>query len=444
MEGSATATRILILGGGFGGVYTALHLQRLFRRDAGVQITLLDRDNYFLMTPLLFEAGSGVLEPRHAVTPVRTLLDKAKFVEAEVERIDLEQRIVHARHSPASKVYALPYDHLVFALGGVTNKKLIPGSENAFTFKTLADAIFLRNHIIDLFEQADVETDPARKERLLRFVIIGAGLVGVELTGELTEFTRNLTRTYRNIDEKELKFHLLEAGAKIMPEMERELADYAVKVFQKRGVDVRTNTPAKQIEPGKVRLPDESTLRSHTIILVAGVTPSPTLVDVPMPKDKKGRLIVEPTMRSKERPEIWAVGDCAHIPDPSGNPYPSLAQHALREARVLAANIGRAIRTPNAPLEPFVYRTLGMLASLGNHRGVGRVMKVRIRGFFAWWVWRTYYLFQMPRWNRRFRIMLDWTIALFFRADVAKLDLFGERHPALPNQPSALPPPPPD
>src|SRR5438034_1742571 len=205
-------TRIVILGAGFGGVYTALHLQRLLRRDPSVYITLVDRDNYLLMHPLLFEAGSGVLEPRHAVTPVRTLLDKAKFVEAEVERIDLDQRIVHARHSPASKVYALHYDHLIFSLGGVTNKKLVPGSENAFTFKTLADAIFLRNHIIDLFEQADVETDPARKQRLLRFVIIGAGLVGVELTGELTEFTRNLTRTYRNIDEKELKFHLLEAG----------------------------------------------------------------------------------------------------------------------------------------------------------------------------------------------------------------------------------------
>jgi NADH dehydrogenase len=442
MEGSATKTRILILGGGFGGVYTALHLQRLFRHDAAVHITLVDRDNYFLMTPLLFEAGSGVLEPRHAVTPVRTLLDKAKFVEAEVERIDLELRIVHARHSPASKVYALPYDQLVFALGGVTNRKLIPGSENAFTFKTLADAIFLRNHIIDLFEQADVEPDPARKERLLRFVVIGAGLVGVELTGELTDFTRNLTRTYRNIDEKELKFHLLEAGPKIMPEMERELADYAVKVFQKRGVDIRINTPAKQIEPGKVDLPDGATLQSHTIILVAGVTPSPTLANVPLSKDKKGRLIVESTMRSKERPEIWAVGDCAHIPDPQGNPYPSLAQHALREARVLAANIARAIRTPGAPLEPFVYRTLGMLASLGNHRGVGRVMKVRIRGFFAWWVWRTYYLFQMPRWSRRLRIMLDWTIALFFKPDVAKLDLFGERHPALSDQPSPPPPPP--
>lgn len=200
MPQPGSPTRIVIVGGGFGGVYTALHLQRIFRKAHAVYITLLDRDNYFLMTPLLFEAGSGVIEPRHAVTPIRTLLKKAQFVEADVERIDLDARVVHARHSPAAKTYALQYDHLVLSLGGVTNTRLIPGSQHAMTFKTLADAIFLRNHIIDLFEQADVEADPDRKRKLLTFVIIGAGLVGIELTGELTEFTSHLTRTYHNID----------------------------------------------------------------------------------------------------------------------------------------------------------------------------------------------------------------------------------------------------
>ena len=443
-------TRIVILGAGFGGVYTALHLQRIFRKNPSVYITLVDKDNYFLMTPLLFEAGSGVLDPRHAVTPIRTLLDKAQFVEADVEKIDLDAKVVHARHTPASKTYALQYDHLVLAMGGVTNTKLIPGSEHALTFKTLADAIFLRNHIIDLFEQADVEGDPARKKRLLRFVIIGAGLVGTELVGELTEFTKNLTRTYKQIDPSELEFHLLEAGPKIMPEMEPELAEYVRGVFEKRGVKISVNTAAKQIEPGKVHLPAEAggkggaagngsaagndgaerVLESHTILLVAGVTPNPTIAGLPLEKDKKSRIMVEGSMRSKERPEIWAIGDCAHIPDPEGKPYPSLAQHALREARVLARNIETAIRRPDAPLEPFVYKTLGMLASLGHYKGVGRVFKIRIRGFVAWWVWRTYYLMQMPRWNRRFRIMLDWTVALLFRNDVAKLDLFGVKHPA--------------
>jgi NADH:ubiquinone reductase (H+-translocating) len=433
MPAPGLPTRIVILGAGFGGVYTALHLQRLFRKDPGVYITLVDRDNYFLMTPLLFEAGSGVLEPRHAVTPIRTLLKKAQFVEADVERIDLEAKVVHARHSPANRVYALQYDHLVLALGGVTNTKLIPGSEHAFTFKTLSDAIFLRNHIIDLFEQAEVETDAARKRRLLTFVMIGAGLVGIELAGELTEFTANLTRTYKHIDKSELEFHLLEAGPKVMPEMERDLADYAAEVLKRRGVRIMTSTPAKRIEPGKVHLPEGKgdAIESHTILLVAGVSPSPLLADLGLEKDKKGRVIVESSMRCKARPEIWALGDCAHIPDPSGNPYPSLAQHALREARVLARNIQTATRSPGAPLQPFDYKTLGMLASLGHYKGVGRVLKVKIRGFVAWWVWRTYYLMQMPRWSRRFRIMLDWTVALLFRNDVAKLDLFGKHHPTM-------------
>jgi len=209
------ATRILILGGGFGGVYTALHLQRLFKKDSTIEITLVDRDNFFLMTPLLFEAGSGIIEPRHAVTPIRSLLEKARFIEADIQSIDLDGKVVHARHSPADKVYQLPYDHLVLALGGMTNTKLIPGSEHAFTFKTLADGIFLRNHIIDRFEQADVETDAARKQRLLTFVIIGAGLVGTELTGELTEFCKNLTRTYHHIEYEELKFHLSNISSRL-------------------------------------------------------------------------------------------------------------------------------------------------------------------------------------------------------------------------------------
>ena len=427
-------TRILVLGGGFGGVYTTVHLQRLFRRDPDVRITLVDRDNFFLMTPLLFEAGSGVLEPRHTVTPIRTLLDKAHFVEADVERVDLDAKVAYARHEPSAKTYAIAYDHVVFSLGGTTNRKLIPGSEHALTFKTLADAIFLRNRIIDLFEQAEVEADPDRKRRLLTFVVIGAGLVGTELVGELTEFVDNLTRTYRNIRREEVKFFLLEAGPKLMPEMDRPLAAYAEKIFHKRGVDIRVSTPAKQIEPGCVHLPDGSTLEAYTIMLVAGVVPSPVLTELPLDKDRKGRLVVDGTMRSKQRPEVWAVGDCASIPDPSGNPYPPLAQHALREAKVLAANIVSAVRTPDKPLKPFVYETLGMLASLGHFRGVGRVFKFRIYGVPAWFVWRTYYLMQMPRWNRRIRIVVDWTIALFFRNDVAKLDLFGEPHPALPKE----------
>jgi NADH dehydrogenase len=192
-----------------------------------------------------------------------------------------------------------------------------------------------------------------------------------------------------------------------------------------------TSTPAKRIGPGVVVLPNGSRLEAETILYTAGVTPNPLLATLPLAKDAKGRVMVQSTMRSSQRPEVWAVGDCAHIPSPDGKPYPPLAQHALREARVLAGNIASVVRHVKQPtLEPFVYQTLGMLASLGHYKGVGRVFKFKIKGFVAWWVWRTYYLFQMPRWDRRIRIMLDWTIALFFKHDVAKLDLFGVQHPA--------------
>lgn len=429
--GDTTARhRIVIVGGGFGGVYTAIHLGRIWRKSRGVDVVLVSRDNYFLMTPFLFEAGSGVLDPRHAVAPIRRLLENsaARFVEGDVERIDFERRLVVARHAAGDRgAYELPYDHLVLALGGVTNLKIIPGSEHAMTFKTLADAIFVRNHVIDAFEHADATTDEAVRRRLLSFVIIGAGLVGVELTGELTAFVRAISRSYPRTAGVPRSFHLIEAGPNILPEMERDLADYAERVLVKRGVVVHRSSPAEQIEPGRVHLPDGSVIEADTIVLAAGVAVNPLLATFPVEKDRKGRVVVDGTMRSKSHPNVWAVGDCAVIPDPSGKPYPQLAQHALREAKVLAGNITAALR--GGPLKPFVYETLGTLASLGDFQGVGRVMKVKLRGFLAWWVWRSYYLMQMPRFERKLRIVLDWTVALFFRHDIVKLDLFGEEHP---------------
>jgi NADH dehydrogenase len=428
--------RIVILGGGFGGIYTAYHLEKIFRKHASVEITLINRDNYFLMTPLLFEAGSGVLEPRHAVNPIRPMYKKTRFVEADIEHVDLDNKRVIARHPPANKTYEIDYDHIVFALGGITNRNMIPGSHHAFGFKTLSDAIFIRNRLIDLFEQADVEEDPVRLRKLLTVVIIGGGLVGTELLGELTEFAHNLLRSYPRIPREFLRFFLIEAADRILPEMEKDLADYAADLLWKSGATFLTSTKVQKIEPGKVHLPDsagpEKIIEAETILLTAGIAPNPLLTNLPLEKAKNGRLIVDASMRSKERPEVWAIGDCATIPDPQGKPYPPLAQHALREAKVLARNIATVIRHPDEPvpkLEPFIYQTMGMLASLGHYSGVGRVGKIKIKGFLAWWVWRTYYVMQMTRWERRLRVILDWTVALLFRNDVVKLDLFGEQHP---------------
>lgn len=432
----ATPHRIVILGGGFGGVYTARRLERLLRRgDGGVEVTLVSRDNYFLMTPLLFEAGSGVLDPRHTVTPIRRMVDRTRFVEAEVERVDFERRVVAGRHAPGTGSIELPYDQLVVAVGGVTNTRIIPGSEHATTFKTLADAIYVRNAVIDTFEAVEAEDGRgADVDELLTFVVIGAGLVGVELVGELTSFIGNIRRSYPRARRREVRYHLFEAGPRILPEMDESLAAHARRVLERRGVQVHTGAPVKQILPGRIVLPDGSEIAARTIVLAAGVATNPLLADFPVEKDRKGRIATEPTMRSRSHPEVWAIGDCASVPDPAGKPYPPLAQHALRQSKVLAHNLAAVARAGAggnpAALRPFVYETLGTLAALGHFDGVGRVMKFKVRGFIAWWVWRTYYLSQMPRFERKLRIVIDWTVALFFHYDIVKLDLFGEEHPA--------------
>jgi NADH:ubiquinone reductase (H+-translocating) len=264
----------------------------------------------------------------------------------------------------------------------------------------------------------------------LTFVVVGAGLVGVELMGEMTGFVNSISASYRNARQEMPRFHLIEAGARILPEMEESLAAFAHSVPERRGVRVRVNSPANQIARDRVTLTEGTVIDSETIVLAAGVAANPLLADFPVEKDRKGRVAVDATMRSRSHPNVWALGDCASIPDPNGKPYPQLAQHALREAKVLAHNLAVAVRG-SGTMRPFVYETLGTLAALGHFNGVGRVMWFKVRGFIAWWVWRTYYLSQMPRIERKLRIVLDWTIALFFKYDIVKFDLYGEdRQPA--------------
>jgi NADH:ubiquinone reductase (H+-translocating) len=415
-------TRIVILGGGFGGVYTARHLEQLCRQRPDVEIVLVSRDNFLLMTPLLFEVCSGALDLRHCAFPIRAFLRTTRFVEAAVNGIDLDRRIVHA--AAAGESVELAYDHLVLALGAMTNRVMIPGSEHAFTFKTLADALLLRNYVIERFERADVETDPKCKRRQLTFAIIGGGLVGVELFGELTAFVDGITPLYKHVNRDEVRFVLLQAADRIMPEITPTLADYGARVLgRRRGADIRTHVAVRAIEPGKVHLPDE-TIEAETIILAAGIIPNPVVAALPVEKDRRGHIVVDGTMRCPSRPEVWALGDCASIPAPDGKPYPNLAQHALREAKVLARNIVGVLN--GQPPQPFVYDTLGMMGSLGHCKGFGQLLKVRVHGVLAWFVRRTYYLLQMPGWRRRLRIMIDWTFALLFRPDVVKISLDSE------------------
>jgi NADH dehydrogenase len=418
----ATKTRILILGGGFGGVYTARHLEKLCRRRLDVDIVLVSRDNFLVMTPLLFEVCSGTLDLRHCSFPIRAFLRTTRFAEATVQRIDLELRVVHV--ATGGQDGELAYDQLVLALGGMTNRAMIPGSEHAFTFKTLADGLLLRNHIIERFERADVEPDPDRKRRQLTFVIIGGGLVGVELFGELTAFADGIAPLYHHVDRDEVRFILLQGGERLMPEIDPKLAAYGTEVLaRRRGADIRTGKHARAIEPGKVHLPDE-TIEAETIVLAAGIVPNPVVARLPVEKDRRGHIVVDGTMQCKSHPEVWALGDCAVIPAPDGQPYPNLAQHALREAKRLARNIHGVLN--GRPPRPFVYDTLGMMGSLGHSRAFGQLIKLRVHGIPAWFVRRTYYLLQMPGWSRRVRIMIDWFFALLFRPDIVKISLDSE------------------
>jgi NADH dehydrogenase len=435
----------VILGAGFGGLYAARRLDALLKRDKApaANVVLIDRHNYFLMTPLLFEAGSGVLEPRHTVSPVRTLLRRVRFVQATVHAVDLERRVVHAVPVGGAEPHEIPYDHLVLALGGVADTAALPGADRVLTFKGLADAIRLRNHTIKLFERADAEPDARRRRRMLTFVLVGGGLVGTELAGEWADFLKNLARSYPCIDRRELRLELIQGGQRLMPEMELSLSAYAERVLERRGVRTRLKTRVGRIDFDE----RERTFTVHlsggggdpieacTVVAANGVRVNPVIDPLPLEKDRKGRVMTDPAMRSTTRPEVWAIGDCAHVPAADGTPYPQLAQHAMREGKALARNLAAALRG-EVP-KPFVYETKGTLASLGHLTGVGRIGPVRVRGFLAWWIWRSFYLLQMPRWNRRVRIAFDWTVALVFKNDVVELDVLNDPRPqAAPTRPA--------
>jgi NADH dehydrogenase len=422
-EASKAATRIVVLGGGVGGLAAARHLDRLLGERRDTEITLVSRDNFFLLSPLLFEACSGVLDFRHCAQPIRPCLRRARFIEATVDGVDVGRRMVRAIAAEGG-VHELPYDHLVVALGATTNTSLIPGSAHARTFKTVADALLLRNHLIERFERAEVETDPHRRRQLLTIVVIGGGLVGVELLGELTAFCDDILRYYPRLRPDEPRFHLFEVGKRLLPESTPKLGVYAERVLRARGAELHTGTAVQSMGPCVVRW-SGGEIEADTIVLAAGIVPSAAVSAIPVERERHGRIVTDGTMRSVSHPEVWALGDCAAIPGPDEKPYPSLAQHAIREARAVARNV-HAVIAGRAPA-PFVYRALGSMAALGHTRAAADVRDVFLTGFVAWGMRRTYYLFQMPRWDTRLRIALDWAVALFFKPDITKVDLAAER-----------------
>ncbi len=417
----AEPTRIVILGGGFAGTAVARRLERLVGRDRSVEITLVDRENFSLFTPLLPEVPSGALEPKHVVSPLRALLRRTVVRNAEVRWIDLSKRMVLVSHCPRCHIAGLPWDHLVLALGSVTNFFGLPDvAAHALTMKSLADASALHAHVIDKFEHADMEEDSAVRRELLTFVVVGGGFAGVETAGELNDFVRGAGRYYPRVRREDVRVILVHLGPRILPEVSESLSAYALRKLRSRGVDVRLETRIDQYTGTQARLSAGEEIPSQTLVWTAGVVANPMLADLGVPITAGGKVEVTDTLEVKNHPGVWSLGDCALIVDrATDRPYPPTAQHAIRQGRRVAENIVAVMRG-QAP-KPFAHTPLGILAGLGRHSAVAEILGFRFSGFFAWWLWRTVYLFKLPGLERKVRVALDWTLDLFFPRDIVYL-----------------------
>ncbi len=416
-----TPARIVILGGGFGGTAVARRLEQLFPQDTAVEITLVDRENFSLFTPLLPEVPSGALEPKHVVSPLRAHLRRTIVRQAEIRAVDPSTRMVVAAHCPECRIYYLPYDHLVIALGSVTNFFGLPGvATHALTMKSLADASALHAHVVDKFEHADMEPDPETRRELLTFVVVGGGFAGVETAAELNDFVRGAGRYYPMVRREEVHVVLVHLGGRILPEVSESLSAYALQKLRSRGVEVRLETRIEHCTPDRVHLSTGEEIRSRSLIWTAGIAPNPLVAAIHLPKVPGGRIETTETLEIKGHPGVWALGDCASILDPAaGRPYPPTAQHAIRQGRRVAENIAAVIRgqTP----QPFRYRPFGVLAGLGHHSAVAEILGFKFSGAVAWWLWRTVYLLKLPGLERKVRVALDWTLDLFFPRDIVYL-----------------------
>jgi NADH:ubiquinone reductase (H+-translocating) len=404
----------LVLGGGFAGGYVA---RLLGKRGA----TVVSPENFMLYTPMLPEAASGTLEPRHTVVPLRMMCPHSEFVLGRATRVDLQGALVHVEAQ--DELLNIRYENLVVALGAISRTLPIPGlAEHALGFKSLADAIYLRNHILRRLEAASASPNEAHRRRELTFVFVGAGYAGVEALAELSDLVRDALRYYPALRDAPQHWVLVDAAPKILPEIPPRLGDYAAEQLAKRGVDIRTGTTLDRVEAHAATLSDGEKLLTHTVVWTAGVKAHPLLGQFGLPLDERGRVVVDETLRVKGMQNVWALGDGARVPNEAtpGQPDPPTSQHALRQARRLAKNL----RGEN---KPYRYHMLGQVATLGRYKGIAEVLGLPLRGFPGWWVTRTYHLYQLPLVSRKLRVVTDWTTSLLFRRDIAELGMLG-RH----------------
>jgi len=427
-----TKKRIVVLGGGFAGIECVRKFESYFRNDSDIEIVLINEDNFLLFTPLLPQVASGMIETRHAITSIRTITEKAKFYEGRVKNIDQYGKIVTLWGTTEKRGISIHYDFLVIALGSQTNFFGLSNVElNAYTMKTLNDAVMLRNRVIDMLEQAENETNPIRLKGLLTFVIVGAGFAGIETAGELLDLLRDVRKYYPHIQRKDVRVVVLEALPSILPGFTDKLAKFAQKKLVERGLEIQLKTAVTGFDGNEVKVKklnesknseETAAIQTKTLIWTAGVTPVNT-IKRSLFKMEKGKIIVNDFLEVPDFPGVFAIGDCANFINPSTKkPYAPTAQLAEAQAKTAAYNLHALIK--NKEKRKFVYHSKGQMAIIGKRTGIATILGRNIAGFWAWLIWRNLYLSKIPKWDKRFRVLIDWTLDLFFDRDIARLKFF--------------------
>jgi NADH:ubiquinone reductase (H+-translocating) len=418
------AWNVVIVGGGFGGAMAARELERVMPRQSA-RLVLVNEANFMLYTPFLPEAAAGTLEPRHVVTPLREILKRTYLRLGAIVAHDPLAHTVELR-SKYGQMETLSYDQLLLALGSVSRVLPVPGlAEHAVGFKSLADAIWLRNHLVETLEEANATDDPGRRDQLLSYVFVGGGYAGLEALAELQDFAADAIESYPRARLHGMRWVLVEASDRVLPEIDPQLASYALGELRGRGIDVRLATTLEEVNADSARLSSGETLPTHTVVWTAGVSANPSLRTLAVPLEQSGRVPVDRFLRVEGMDSVWAIGDCAAAPDPRGGICPPTAQHAVRQGSVAARNIAAELGVGSGG--PFEYRSNAAFVNLGRYKAVGKIGDHTVRGFPAWWLARTYHMSQIPGTARKARAVLDWTASLPFGRDISEVGSIG--HP---------------
>ena len=417
-----TPRHILVVGAGFAGLYAAMGL-----KDAvadGHRVTVVNQESFFQYQPFLPEVASGTIDPRAAVVPLRRVLKHCRIVIGEVIRVDHDARAAHVRTAGGDE-RTIGYDIVVLAPGSRSRVVPVPGlAEHGIGFKTVQEAIYLRNHVLAQLDVTASEEDAARRRAALTFVFVGGGYAGVEALGELEDLARDAIAIYPDLDASEMRWILVDAADRILPELPAGLASYAHDLLQQRGIEIKLRTRLDSAEDGLIRLSEGDPFPAETLVWTAGVKPSPLARESGLPVDEQGHLLADRYLRVDGVEDAWGAGDAAAVPDETtGDLSPPTAQHGLRQGKRVAANIEALLA--GRPLQPFIYANIGGVCSLGRYKGVAVVKGLRFRGFIGWFLHRSYHLLAMPTWTRRVKIAMDWTVALLFPRDLAQLGSLG-------------------